>query len=157
MRECFRGLIDFSDYSATEFMTFFCDLLQHNGIAKIKYTQVASKGDDTRIYFEAFAEEEYMHLGDENFAKLIVDWWKDSPKTIDFGQDFLFEVNWIGKCSDQNKLYNRFHRIWINHGDHDRPLGYNTVCAKNINTVSEWNKTWGKYHLSLVQQNNLQK
>lgn len=152
MRECFRGLINFSDCSVTKFMLFFCDLLKENGISEIKYIQVASKREEAYVYFEAFAEEEYMYLADENFAKLITTWWKNSSRTIQFGEYFLFEINYIGKCS-----YSTFYQIWIDSTVHTNTIGYNTITSKNIKTVAEWNKTWGKYHLSLVQQNNSQK
>ena len=158
MRECFRGLIDLSDCPITKFMPFFCALLKENGITEIKYMQVASeRREETRIYFEAFAEEEYIYLADENFAKLITTWWKNSSRTIQFGEDFLFKVNYIGKCSGENKLHSTFCQFWINNTVYNPTIGYNTINSKSIKTVAEWNKTWGKYHLSLVQRNNLQK
>lgn len=155
MQECFRGLIDFPTYSPA-FMPFFCNLLKDNQITEVKYTQVMSMGRNICIYFEAFTDKKYMFLANENFGKLLAEWWRNSSTNIDFGQDFLFEINWIGKCPSKNNLYCVAQNFWLN-SNSDRPIGYTTLYKKEIRTMKEWNKTWQKDHLFLLeQQNNLQ-
>lgn len=156
MPECFRGLIDFPTHSP-DFMPFFCSLLKNNQIAEVKYTQVTTMGRNICIYFEAFTDKKHMFLANENFGKMLAEWWKNSSKNIDFDQDFIFEINWIGKCPNKNNLYCTVQNFWLNAND-DRPIGYSTFYQKNIRTMEEWNRTWQKDHLFLLeQQNNLQK
>lgn len=155
MRECFRGLINFSGCPVTKFMPFFGNLLKENGIMEIKYTQIAFKRGEVYVYFEAFIEETYMYFfADENFAKLITTWWNNNSKANQFGEDFVFEINYIDKCPKQNELYSTFCRFCTT--DNICHIGYHIICLKDIKTVADWNKTWGKYHLSLAHQNNLQ-